>query len=214
MTLLEKLVQDLDEFAKANAIVKKSVLVNSDADPDVEEEEEDLDDDDIEEVRPHKKDANANYNDVARKAKKKYKTGDHVEVEPPENREIDGDAVQRNEMRKAFEEQEASLTKALGAITTTLKQQQEAIQELRTSVESMARSGAGRKSVSVVGERPGSNLIKSQQGGMSKEEFMTKALAAQRARPNVVTSAHIYACETAFANNQEPPEECVKLILG
>ena len=94
---------------------------------------------------------------------------------------VDGTELVKSLMTK-IDGQEASMTKAMAVTLDLIKSQGEQISALKTEVTRLGSEGRGRKTVVSVAEKPAAGTMqKSEPVGLSGEEFMTKALAAQAA---------------------------------
>lgn len=128
-------------------------------------------------------------------------------------RAVDGVAVisrLRNEIRGQNEE----LARSLVALTKVVKKQAQMIKSLRMDLAAKAASGRGRKAVLTVHEKPaaGRQMAKSQRAEISGEEFLLKAIDAQR--NGRITGVEVAIAEAAINNRQQVPDHIVKKVLG
>lgn len=128
-------------------------------------------------------------------------------------RAVDGVAVisrLRNEIRGQNEE----LAKSLVALTKVVKKQAQMIKSLRMDLAAKAASGRGRKAVLTVHEKPtaGRQMAKSQRAEISGEEFLLKAIDAQR--NGRITGVEVAIAEAAINNGQKVPDHIVQKVLG
>lgn len=94
---------------------------------------------------------------------------------------VDGTELVKSLMTR-IDEQETSVTQALGIAVDLIKSQGAAISTLQSEVKRLAGEGRGRKATVSISEKPVvGEMAKSEPAGMSGEEFMNKALAAQAA---------------------------------
>ena len=79
-----------------------------------------------------------------------------------------------------IDDQEVSVKKIIGTTLDLIKSQGEQISALKTEITKLGSEGRGRKTVVSIAEKPTTGTMeKSEPAGLSGEEFMTKALAAQ-----------------------------------
>ena len=92
---------------------------------------------------------------------------------------IDGTELIKSLMSK-IDDQEVSVKKIIGTTLDLIKSQGEQISALKTEITKLGSEGRGRKTVVSIAEKPTTGTMeKSEPAGLSGEEFMTKALAAQ-----------------------------------
>ena len=94
---------------------------------------------------------------------------------------VDGTELVKSLMTK-IDAQEASMNKVMDVAINLIKSQNVEISTLKTEITKLGSEGRGRKTVVSVAEKPAAGAMqKSEPVGLSGEEFMTKALAAQAA---------------------------------
>lgn len=117
-------------------------------------------------------------------------------------------ALQR-QMRKRDE----VMSKALSTVTALLKSQNEVIKSLRAEVARGGMAGRGRKAALTVHDKPAvGTLQKSQPAGLSGQEFLLKALDAQRA--GRITGTEVAIAEAALNAGQQVPEHIARKVIG
>lgn len=117
-----------------------------------------------------------------------------------------------------LDETEDVMAKALGAAVDLIKKQGEQIaatnslvKSLRADVTKLSTQPAGRKTVLTVHEKPaGAELAKSQPQGDTPEEFMTKALAAQK--DGRLTGLDVSVAEASLNRGAEVPSHIVNAV--
>lgn len=143
----------------------------------------------------------------------RFVTDDGEEMEA-----VDGTELVKSLMAR-FNTNEESMTKALGVAVDLIKSQRdliksqgEAIASLQTKVERLAGEGRGRKTVVSVTEKPTPEMMtKSEPAGVSGEEFMAKAMDAQKA--GRITALQVSVAETALIKGLAVPADIVKRVL-
>lgn len=138
-------------------------------------------------------------------------TGEEMEA-------VDGTELVKSLMAR-FDTNEESMTKALGVAVDLIKSQGdliksqgEAIASLQTEVTRISGEGRGRKTVVSVAEKPtAETMAKSEPAGISGEEFMAKAMDAQKA--GRLTALQISVAETALIKGLAVPADIVKRVL-
>lgn len=132
---------------------------------------------------------------------------------------VDGTELVKSLMAK-IDTQESSMTKALGVAVDLiksqgdlLKSQGEQIADLTGRIERLSNEGRGRKATVSVAEKPAAGeLQKSEPAGVSGQEFMTKALAAQA--DGKLTGRDVAIAETSLQKGLAVPADIVKRVLG
>lgn len=124
---------------------------------------------------------------------------------------VDGTELVKSLMTR-FDTTEESMTKALGSAIDLIKSQGEAIATLQTEVKRLASEGRGRKTVVSVAEKPAAaTMAKSEPAGVSGEEFMAKALDAQKA--GRLTALQVSVAEASLIKGLAVPADIVKRVL-
>lgn len=128
------------------------------------------------------------------------------------------DAQDGTEMVKALESRieanETVLAKALETAVSMLKSQGEQIAALSSKIKAMGSEGKGRKAVLTVTEKPaaGGDLAKSTvEQGMKPEEFMAKALSAQR--DGRLTGIEVATAEAYLNRGQPVPANIIERVI-
>jgi hypothetical protein len=110
-------------------------------------------------------------------------------------------------------QKEEAMTKALGAAVDLIKSQGEAIASLQTEVKRLASEGRGRKAVVSVAEKPAAGtMMKSEPAGISGEEFMAKALSAQKV--GRITALEVSKAEGYLLKGLAVPADIVNRVLA
>jgi hypothetical protein len=132
------------------------------------------------------------------------------------------DAEDGTELVKALIERldgtETVMAKALGAAVDLIKKQGEALASTNTLVKSLqdkvaalSNQPAGRKTVLTVHEKPaGATMAKSQPEGDTPEEFMNKALDAQKA--GRLTGLQVSMAEAALNRGAEVNPQIIAAV--
>lgn len=112
-----------------------------------------------------------------------------------------------------LDETEANVTKALETAVALIKSQGDMIKSLSDRVAKLGGEGRGRKAVVSVVERPpaGSTLSKSDQTTMTGEEFLAKALDAQKA--GRITSLDVATAEACLNRGAPVPDAIIKRVV-
>lgn len=128
-------------------------------------------------------------------------------------RAVDGVAV-ISRLRHEIRDQNEELAKSLVALTKVVKKQAQMIKSLRMDLAAKASAGRGRKAVLTVHEKPtaGRQMAKSQRAEISGEEFLLKAVDAQR--NGRITGVEVAIAEAAINNGQKVPDHIVQKVLG
>lgn len=125
---------------------------------------------------------------------------------------VDGAAALRALQRRMARRDEV-MSKALASVTSVLKQQAELIKSLRAEVARGGMAGRGRKAVLTVHDKPAAGTLqKSQPAGVSAQEFLLKALDAQRA--GRITGVDVAIAEAALNAGQQVPQHIAAKVLG
>ncbi|MGR9108263.1 MAG: hypothetical protein ACU843_15185 [Gammaproteobacteria bacterium] len=130
------------------------------------------------------------------------------------------EAIDGTEMLKSFTDRvealegaaqtrDEGLQKALGSVVETIKHQHELIKSLSDQVQLLRGAGRGRRSVVTLAEPP--EVLKKSET-MDSEEFMAKALSAQR--DGRVTSIEIASAEAYLNEGRQVPETIVRKVLS
>lgn len=172
-----------------------------DADVDDGHEEDGLDieteGDDFEEA------ANSDSDGMTKSFRFTLENGEVVEAE-------DGTDLVKSLMER-INNNEASLTKALETTVSLIKSQGNMIKSLEGKVAKLSGQGRGRKAVVSIVEKQSPALIKSQQEeGMTANEFMTKALAAQAA--GHITGNDVARAEAYLNKGMQVPSDIVTKV--
>lgn len=127
-------------------------------------------------------------------------------------RAVDGAAALRALQRRMARRDEV-MSKALASVTSVLKQQAELIKSLRAEVARGGMAGRGRKAVLTVHDKPAAGTLqKSQPAGVSSQQFLLKALDAQRA--GRITGVDVAIAEAALNAGQQVPQHIAAKVLG
>lgn len=110
---------------------------------------------------------------------------------------------------------EETMAKALGTAINLIGQQGKMIKSLQGEMKKLSGEGRGRKTVLAVTEKPapgaGANtLAKSEQQGMTGQEFMAKALDAQKS--GRLTGLDIARAESALNRGIPVPQDIVARV--
>jgi hypothetical protein len=130
------------------------------------------------------------------------------------------DAMDGTELVKSLigrvEGNEEKVLAAVTGLVGIVKSQGELVKSLQGQVATLSASGKGRKAVLTITEKPApkaEELKKSEGGeGMTGEEFMAKAMAAQVA--GKITARHIAIADQYVGSGQQPPADIVRAVLG
>jgi len=113
------------------------------------------------------------------------------------------------------ENTEGTMVKALGVAVDLIKSQGDMIKSLTDRVEKLAGQGKGRKAVVSVTEKAPATMAKSESQdaeGLTPNEFMAKALAAQAA--GKITGSDVSRAESYLNKGQAIPAEIVNRVLA
>lgn len=117
-------------------------------------------------------------------------------------------------LQDRVEETEGVLAKALDTAVALIKSQGEQIAALSGKVKALSSEGKGRKAVLSVVEKPaaGTDLAKSTaEQGMKPEEFMAKALDAQR--DGRLTGIEVATAEAYLNRGQPVPANIIERVV-
>lgn len=127
---------------------------------------------------------------------------------------IDGTELVKSLMARV-ESNEGTIMKALGTAVDLLGKQGNMIKSLQDEVKKLAGEGRGRKTVVSVSEKPvaGATMAKSQGAadGLSANEFMAKALAAQAS--GRLTGLDVARAESALNKGLPVPQDVVNRVI-
>lgn len=127
---------------------------------------------------------------------------------------IDGTELVKSLMARV-ESNEGTVMKALGTAVDLLGKQGNMIKSLQDEVKKLAGEGRGRKTVVSVSEKPvaGATMAKSQGAadGLSANEFMAKALAAQAS--GRLTGLDVARAESALNKGLHVPQDVVNRVI-
>lgn len=127
---------------------------------------------------------------------------------------IDGTELVKSLMARV-ESNEGTVMKALGTAVDLLGKQGDMIKSLQDEVKKLAGEGRGRKTVVSVSEKPvaGATMAKSQGAadGLSANEFMAKALAAQAS--GRLTGLDVARAESALNKGLPVPRDVVNRVI-
>jgi hypothetical protein len=127
------------------------------------------------------------------------------------------DAVDGTELVKSMmtrmEANESVLLKALTGAMGLIKTQGDMLKALGGKVDSLAKSGVGRKAVVNIAEKSSTSIAaKPAEEGMKPEEFMTKALIAQG--KGLVTGQEVCIADNRLQNGVRPDEDFIRKVLS
>lgn len=109
-----------------------------------------------------------------------------IQVDGEEVQVVDADALIKSltDLTGRVTKGEEVLAKALASMVETSKAQGEMIKSLQAEIKKLAGAGAGRKAVLTVHDKPAGDatLAKSQQDGITTQEFLAKSVAAFEAK--------------------------------
>jgi len=108
---------------------------------------------------------------------------------------------------------ESSMTKALESAIGLIKGQGELIKSLHEQIKKLGGEGRGRRAVVSVVEKPapGSALAKSEPGALTGEEFLAKALDAQKA--GRITSLDVATAEACLNRGERVPAHIIQRVV-
>lgn len=128
------------------------------------------------------------------------------------------DAQDGTELVKALQDRieatEGTLAKALGTAVELIKSQGAQIAALSSKIKAIGGEGKGRKAVLSVVEKPaaGGDMAKSTaEAGMQPEEFMVKALDAQKL--GRITGLQVAVAEANLNRGQPVPADIIQRVL-
>lgn len=118
---------------------------------------------------------------------------------------VDADLLVKSlqDIKARVDGHESTLAKGLETALGALKSQGELIKSLQGQIAKLAGQGAGRKTVLTVTEKPAAGeqpLAKSQQDGMTAQEFLAKSHAAFDAKK--ITGQELTTIDVALRNGQ------------
>ena len=127
---------------------------------------------------------------------------------------IDGTELVKSLMARV-ESNEGTVMKALGTAVELIGKQGDMIKSLQDEVKKLSGEGRGRKAVVSVSEKPvaGATMAKSQGAaeGLSANEFMAKALAAQAS--GRLTGLDVARAESALNKGLPVPQDVVNRVI-
>ena len=134
------------------------------------------------------------------------------------------EAIDGTELFKSIQEKVSSQDEVIGrqdsliqkvsdVLVTQFAKQDLLIKSMQNEISALKKSGTGRKSMLSIVEKPGLDTFKkSEPEGMGKEEFMMKALDAQKI--GKVSGFDIARAEMALNTGLAVPEQIVRKVLG
>lgn len=183
---------DEDEAVAADD-AEDADAVEGDADDEEDDEEDDADEEEGDDEQ------------FGKSFRLKTADGDVIEA-------VDGVSLIKS-LTQRLDAQEDKFSGVLSQMVDLIKSQQAQIEKLNKSLNRLAGAGRGRKAVLSVVEKPDpAGMAKSQSPGMSADEFMNKALEAQR--EGRITSVDVAMAETALMKGMPVPESVVKKVLS
>jgi hypothetical protein len=124
---------------------------------------------------------------------------------------VNGTALVKSLMER-LDGQEASLERALGAAVDLIKAQGAELADLQNHVKRLSTEGRGRKTVVSVAEKPAAGTMdKLEPPGMTGQEFMVKALDAQKS--GRLSALQVSIAETALQKGVTVPADIVGRVL-
>jgi hypothetical protein len=116
-------------------------------------------------------------------------------------------------LQDRIEATEGTLAKALGQAVALIKSQGERLTAMDAKLKAIGGEGKGRKAVLTVVEKPAasSTLAKSEPEGMKPEEFMAKALDAQKL--GRITGLQVATAEACLNRGQQVPADIIANVL-
>lgn len=127
-------------------------------------------------------------------------------------RAVDGAAALRA-LQKQMQERDEVMSKALTTVTSLLKSQTELVKSLRAEVARNGMAGRGRKAVLTVHDKPAAGTLqKSEPAGVGAQDFLLKALDAQRA--GRITGTEVAIAEAALNAGQQIPAHIAQKVIG
>jgi len=217
MSQYEKLLEELETMAKAmpgdegaddDKIQAAAAAANPDADGDGENDVtgDDLNPEGLGDEGEGEGDGD-NEETMGKSFALKLEDGTELEA-------IDGTELVKSLMARV-ESNEGTVMKALGTAVDLLGKQGNMIKSLQDEVKKLAGEGRGRKTVVSVSEKPvaGATMAKSQGAadGLSANEFMAKALAAQAS--GRLTGLDVARAESALNKGLPVPQDVVNRVI-
>lgn len=218
MSQYEKLLEELETMAKAmpgdegaddDKIQAAAAAANPDADGDGENDVtgDDLNPEGGEGLGDEGKGDGDDEETMGKSFALKLEDGTELEA-------IDGTELVKSLMARV-ESNEGTVMKALGTAVDLLGKQGDMIKSLQDEVKKLAGEGRGRKTVVSVSEKPvaGATMAKSQGAadGLSANEFMAKALAAQAS--GRLTGLDVARAESALNKGLPVPQDVVNRVI-
>jgi hypothetical protein len=218
MSQYEKLLEELETMAKAmpgddgaddDKIQAAAAAANPDADGDGENDVtgDDLNPDGSEGLGDEGEGDGDDEETMGKSFALKLEDGTELEA-------IDGTELVKSLMARV-ESNEGTVMKALGTAVDLLGKQGDMIKSLQDEVKKLAGEGRGRKTVVSVSEKPvaGATMAKSQGAadGLSANEFMAKALAAQAS--GRLTGLDVARAESALNKGLPVPQDVVNRVI-
>lgn len=125
---------------------------------------------------------------------------------------VDG-TVMLKALQDRVETEGATMAKSMEAALSLLKSQAQRIETLTKAVANLAGTGRGRKAVVSVADKPATTLAKSEPAsGLSPEQFMAKALDAQKA--GRLSGLEVATAEASLNRGQPVPADIIAKALG
>ena len=218
MSQYEKLLEELETMAKAmpgdegaddDKIQAAAAAANPDADGDGENDVtgDDLNPEGSEGLGDEDEGDGDDEETMGKSFALKLEDGTELEA-------IDGTELVKSLMARV-ESNEGTVMKALGTAVDLLGKQGNMIKSLQDEVKKLAGEGRGRKTVVSVSEKPvaGATMAKSQGAadGLSANEFMAKALAAQAS--GRLTGLDVARAESALNKGLPVPQDVVNRVI-
>lgn len=218
MSQYEKLLEELETMAKAmpgddgaddDKIQAAAAAANPDADGDGENDVtgDDLNPEGSEGLGDEDEGDGDDEETMGKSFALKLEDGTELEA-------IDGTELVKSLMARV-ESNEGTVMKALGTAVDLLGKQGDMIKSLQDEVKKLAGEGRGRKTVVSVSEKPvaGATMAKSQGAadGLSANEFMAKALAAQAS--GRLTGLDVARAESALNKGLPVPQDVVNRVI-
>jgi hypothetical protein len=115
-------------------------------------------------------------------------------------------------LQERLETNETVMAKALETAIALIKSQGERIEALSGKIKALGSEGKGRKAVLSVVEKPAGTLAKSTtEDGMKPEEFMAKALDAQKL--GRITGIDVATAEAHLNRGQPVPASIIERVI-
>lgn len=125
---------------------------------------------------------------------------------------VDGTAMLKA-LQNRIDTEGQTMAKSMEAAVSLLKAQAERIDVLTKAVANLAGTGRGRKAVVSVADKPATTLAKSEPTqGLSPEQFMVKALDAQKA--GRLSGLEVATAEASLNRGQPVPADIIAKALG